>query len=177
MKYFIYIIAFIGLPLQATSQVNDKHQLNKFPVDKSPTILLLSFSPPAVDEPIIIGDTTKQRVTSANNTFRDTLGYKEVREIVPLSAKGKEQLSRVVNTLVCNGPLKKNACYDPRNAVLFIDKNGKIIAELEICFECLGYITRPRDFYIRDNMRECMYDALKKIFADAGVKYGIVPEK
>ncbi len=64
------------------------------------------------------------------------------------------------------------ACYDPRNAVLFLDTNGKIIAVFEMCFECLGYSLSPKDFYIGD-MRPCKNTALKKFFEEAGIHYGI----
>jgi hypothetical protein len=150
---------------------------NKFPFNTSATVLLISFSvPEEIIEPAIIGDTKPPKVVTKNERFRDTLGHKEVREIVQLPQKEIEDLHGVLNKLVCKGPLKMRSCYSPRNAVLFMNKNGKVVAELEVCFECLRFETKPQHFYVRD-VRECMYDALKKIFADAGVKYGIEPEK
>jgi hypothetical protein len=100
----------------------------------------------------------------------------DVREIIMLSQQRTKRLYDVLNKKSCYGLIKMGACYSPRNAVLFMDRNGKVLAELEVCFECLGFETKPQDFYVND-VRECMYDALKKIFADEGVTFGIVTKQ
>ena len=149
----------------------------KFPFSSSAEILLISFSPPEIIEPEIIEPDGKRRPTlhreaDKAEVYGDTLGHKGVREIIHLSAKRAKALSGVLNKTECSGLIAAHACYSPRNAVLFVDKSGNVIAELEVCFECLGFEVRPHDFYIND-VRECMYYALKKVFADAGIKYGI----
>jgi ribosomal protein L40E len=71
-----------------------------------------------------------------------------------------------------NGPLTQAGCYSPRNAIIFLDRAGKFVAELEICFQCEGYELRPKEFHAGD-MRRCKYDELRKLFARAGVHYGV----
>jgi hypothetical protein len=41
-------------------------------------------------------------------------------------------------------------CYYPRNAILFLDKNEKVISVLEICFECNQYYLFPNSKEFKD---------------------------
>jgi hypothetical protein len=62
-------------------------------------------------------------------------------------------------------------CYTPRNAIIFRDSNGKVVAFIEICFECQG--TRIIDKRI--SLGEmCTYklNMIKDLFRKVGIKYG-----
>jgi tetratricopeptide (TPR) repeat protein len=63
-------------------------------------------------------------------------------------------------------------CYDPRNAILFVNKRGQIIGYVEICFECNGYKVMPRNLEIGRFCDE-KFNALKEQFAKSGIDYGI----
>jgi hypothetical protein len=41
-------------------------------------------------------------------------------------------------------------CYIPRNAILFLDKNEKVISVIEICFECYKYYLFPKSEEFKD---------------------------
>lgn len=41
-------------------------------------------------------------------------------------------------------------CYTPRHAILFLDKNEKLISALEICFECDKYYLFPKSKEFKD---------------------------
>ena len=41
-------------------------------------------------------------------------------------------------------------CYYPRNAILFLDKNEKVISVIEICFECIQYYLFPKSEEFND---------------------------
>lgn len=63
-------------------------------------------------------------------------------------------------------------CYTPRNAIIFRDSNGKVMAFIEICFECQG--TRIIDKRI--SLGEmCTYklNMIKDLFRKVGVRHGI----
>lgn len=151
----------------------------KFPFSEAATVLLISFTviEEGIDPGIIWnGDTNnmpkpvlKQKLAGTVDTF----GHIEVREIKTLSEKDVEHLADMFYNLDCGyGPLIGMACYTPRNAIIFLDKANKVVAELEICFACIGYQLRPKEFHIGD-MRRCKYDELRKIFAGTGIHYGI----
>ncbi|KAF2515282.1 hypothetical protein [Flavobacterium foetidum] len=63
-------------------------------------------------------------------------------------------------------------CYMPRNAVLFLDANNKIIAYLEICFGCDNYRSSDKRLNIGEYCNT-KYKMLKSIFENSSIKYGI----
>ncbi|WP_289665184.1 hypothetical protein [Flavobacterium panacagri] len=63
-------------------------------------------------------------------------------------------------------------CYMPRNAILFLDSNNKIIAYLEICFGCDHYKSSDKRLNIGEYCTT-KYDMLKSIFEESNIKYGI----
>ncbi len=151
----------------------------KFPFSEAARVLLISFTviEEGIDPGIIWnGDTNnipkpvfKQKLAGTVDTF----GHIEVREIKTLSEKDVEHLADMFYNLDCgNGPLIGMACYTPRNAIIFLDNTNHIVAELEICFACIGYKQRPKEFNIGD-MRRCKYDELRKFFAATGIHYGV----
>lgn len=51
-------------------------------------------------------------------------------------AKNKEDFFQVFLKSTRNTSQIMGACYQPRNGILFFDKDQKLLAYLEICFEC-----------------------------------------
>ena len=66
------------------------------------------------------------------------------------------------------------SCYTPRNAVLFLDEKEKIIAVVEVCFECyqLKKTFGDEDDKFDDFCGE-RKAALKSLFSKMGIKYGL----
>jgi len=66
---------------------------------------------------------------------------------------------------------RERACCNPRNAVLFMDANGKVTQYIEFCFECHHYYLSSRKV---ENAIYCeqKYDLLKSYFLVQGIKYG-----
>jgi hypothetical protein len=62
-------------------------------------------------------------------------------------------------------------CWEPRNAILFLDQKGKIIEYLALCFHCKNYEASNPKIQIGE---ECLgkYDLLAGLFWRAGIKYG-----
>lgn len=62
-------------------------------------------------------------------------------------------------------------CYNPRNAIVFIDARNRIIEYIEICFEC------SKETFSSPAIRRLSYcgqtfNMLKDFFVDNGIKYG-----
>jgi hypothetical protein len=88
------------------------------------------------------------------------------------------QIDRLTDILFNYGYIRHSGssstveCYSPRHAILFMDKEDKPFAFIEICFECRN--TRVSDDNISLGV-PCTDKLLliRKLFKDAGVKYGI----
>lgn len=63
-------------------------------------------------------------------------------------------------------------CYNPRNAILFIDSQGKAFEFIEICFECERAITGS-DKISLGGMCDQKMGMLKLFFKSNKVEYGI----
>jgi len=63
-------------------------------------------------------------------------------------------------------------CYNPRNAILFFDRNGKAFEFIEICFEC-KQTRESSDKISLGQMCDQKLDMIKDIFKKAGIEYGI----
>lgn len=68
-------------------------------------------------------------------------------------------------------------CYTPRNAILFLDQNDKIISNLEICFECYKAYLFPDSYKInelvsQENCYERM-EILRTFFKNNNIKHGV----
>ena len=154
-------------------KINNAKQLHgKFPFSKSKTILVISFDNPNTD-PYVMDADGKLQPRPKNPLYRDTLGYNSVHEVRAVSEKEGDQLALLFYSFNCNSPKESYGCYNPRNAILFMDEKGKVIAAFEICFECHNYELRPKPFYTGE-MCNCKYDELKDFFRKAGITYGIV---
>ena len=60
----------------------------------------------------------------------------------------------------------------PRNAILFLDADNKVIAYLELCFSCKHFRSSDKRLSIGEYCGT-KYDMLKSIFGSNGIKYGI----
>lgn len=70
------------------------------------------------------------------------------------------------------GSDKTRECYSPRNAIVFIDAEGKAFAFIEICFMCFN--TRESDERISlGELCEDKLQMIRQFFGHAGVKFGI----
>lgn len=92
--------------------------------------------------------------------FRQTVKVKkeDLSSILSILYKKRE-----IETIITNYD-----CYNPRNGILFYDKNNEVFAFFEICFQCHGNKT-TREIPKFDRLTKNEYDELKVLFD----KYGI----
>lgn len=73
--------------------------------------------------------------------------------------------------------VSSSGCFFPRNAILFYDESDTIFAYFEICFECSGIESSPRN--ILDPFKTCeyLYPDLQKFFRSKGLTTEYVEKK
>jgi hypothetical protein len=65
-------------------------------------------------------------------------------------------------------------CYKPRNAILFFDKNGQIILDFEICFQCSQHKFFPSDkSFNAPDIQSINSNLFKDFFKQCNVHYGV----
>lgn len=103
----------------------------------------------------------------SDSTFQPKKNY--FRQIVKVK---KEDLSTLFNILyvhrIESNLITNTDCYEPRNGIVFYDKDNKVFAFFEICFQCRGKKTTKKipNF---DRLTPSDYNELRDLFE----KYGI----
>ena len=62
----------------------------------------------------------------------------KIRDQIQLNQGDLKELFKILYKESCAGDEMTAACYDPRHAIVFYDKNKKAIGAIEVCFECLN---------------------------------------
>jgi hypothetical protein len=173
---------------------NSRQRRAFFPFNKADTIKLISFEAEfSPNQPIYnenggnlngdssIRDAIPILVPVAKEWF--SLNKQKVKEMKALTARGISSLTDILYnvgytpvknlTLEISDPGAK--CYEPRNAILFINEKGNVTQYLEICFSCMKHYwssSKVADIEYCDNK----YELIRKFFLAQGVKYGADPK-
>ena len=84
-----------------------------------------------------------------------------------LSATQQERLLKAATRRFSQRPVSR--CYVPHNAFIFYSKEGKPVASMEICFDCLGVRLWPEDAESDPD-----YVVLGEIFRELKLPFGSV---
>ncbi|WP_107830808.1 hypothetical protein ABZR88_07895 [Mucilaginibacter yixingensis] len=171
-----------------TKKYSLAQRLNKYPFNKAVKILAVSYPlvvPPheiwktmADGSKILAKDTTnrKEGLIIAHDTLdRSTLI--ETKEINQSQINGLTELIYNTNWRNPSFPYHvegHGGCYDPRNAVVFIDKDGKVIDYIQICFHCMESHSMNDDRLSIGTLCNQKYDLMKKWFINLGITYGTI---
>jgi hypothetical protein len=204
-KYFIlfFLLSYCvmsqnkGLKCGMYGKMTVDERRNTFPFNKAKKVYLVAF--PSKFSPIVIeetGDNVKYDSLSYSklgykiiNTIKLPNKYQSeylITEKLELNQLQVDTLSNLLlNYKIKNRKLPKKlalsviGCYYPRNAVLFVDENEKIISYIEVCFECMQFYQGPdetiENFNILANLEECFgrVELLKDFFKDCKIEYGV----
>ncbi len=99
-----------------------------YPYNTAVKIFLVSFD-------TLEGDYFTHSLPITNNE----IDFSKISETEELSRSEIDSLTDMLLNLGYSGRIFTNSstgCYDPQNAVLFADTNGKIFEYIEICFHC-----------------------------------------
>lgn len=151
---------------------SEKERLSFFPFSKASKIKIISFRDKSKD--VMPGTELIRHIESikiGKEVFNETL-YDETATLTP---EQTNLLSDIIfNFSYTKLPLEDTEvyCYNPRNAIFFLDAENHIMAYIEICFGCNKYRTSDKQFSLGDFCNE-KYDMLKAIFEKSTIKYGI----
>jgi hypothetical protein len=171
-----------------TNRYSINQRLKRYPFSKAVKIIAVSYPtsyPKAdiqIDDPIRISDSL---LKIRNDTLskeglhvkNGELNYASIKEIKVLN---KAQINKLTNIIYnTNYKVKdfnvyeKGECFDPRNAIVFFDKDGKVFDYLEICFECLNTESKSNKITVGTLCTQ-KYEILRKYLISLGIKYGTI---
>ena len=141
----------VNLPKKSFSTI-----LKKYPFSKTAQIQLVSF---------------KGFKLPFEN---DTVCFSKLNEVKTLTLRQIDSLTSIMYNIGFGGTIlivQEMACYEPRNAILFIDSSGKAFEFIEICFECEQTVNSSEKIDFGEVCNE-KFNLIKQQFLNAGIKYG-----
>ena len=147
-----------------------KNRIKNFPFNLTSQIIFVSHKTKegSVGEEL-------QKYLNSLKIGQDTINEKEFLELKKINLNQIEKLTDIIINYGFKSKyhsIKDTKCYDPRNAILFLDKDKKVIAFIEICFGCDNLRTSDVKIDFGEYCEQ-KFDLIKKIFADSGIKFGI----
>ena len=112
------------------------------------------------------------------DTIRAFENVYEAYEIVELTRPQIDSLSDLALNYKPKGEFsmfsESISCYTPRNAILFYDKNNKLILNVEACFRCDKLRIYPSDEHLEAFGKYCRTPKLVSDFLGKhGIRYGV----
>jgi len=162
-----------------TQKYSIQKRLKFYPFSKAVKIVAVSYKCefPPDDLPDTLSKKLNDTIFDAglhiNNGRLNQTSIKEIRYLNP------SQINKLTN-IIYNTDFKVqivfnsiigSACYDPRNALLFYDKDGKVFDALEICFQCRESHSIS-DRITVGTLCTQKYELLRRFFLSLGINYG-----
>ena len=99
-----------------------------------------------------------------------------LKEAIVLDLNQKTSLKQLFTSFRGNstgGKSKSKCLYSPRNGIFFLNKEGNVLAYLEICFQCLDSYVFPQGVGEKLSPRcDKIYSALNIFMAEQGITHG-----
>lgn len=181
MKFFVGFL-FLFLAVSVYGQDNcvrvrntsAKERMKHYPFNKATQIQIVSF-----DGTVYIGIKGSISVISPRpeliSSPEDTV-FKSVlpKENITLNKMQIDSLTDILYNYGFSRPqrgLKTVDCYEPRNAVVFLDSNGRAFDFLEVCFECNKTQSYSHKIGI-GGLCDGKLEMMQALFLHAGMKHG-----
>lgn len=186
-----------------TNDLNIEQRRNTFPFDKAETILFIAYENHLIFtyKTKTIADTSysdgKQVISTKEiGVTYDACAQQKVIQKWQLKDKEGEnvtycaiesiklnqmQIDSLSNFLLnykvtMKGEVSSGimGCYNPRNAIIFLDKSDNPIRFIEICFECFQMYGSDKALEDMVNNRLCLekLSKIKDLFTSVGIHYG-----
>jgi len=151
-------------------KISFANRLKNYPFDKTSQIQFVSFKGTSkkIDNELVYIEDSLPRIN-------DTICYSKLFEVKTLNLLQIENLTDVFYNYGFGGrifTMSVSGCYNPRNAILFLDSTGKVFEFIEICFECQRLEVSSEKVNLGDMCDEKI-ELLKKLFGIFGINYGI----
>jgi hypothetical protein len=145
-------------------------RLKNYPFSISTQIQFVSFmgSSRTVDHEIVYTNDSLPRLN-------DTVCYSKLHEIKTLTFSQVDKLTDILYNYGYRGviyTMSETMCYNPRNAILFLDSTGKVFEFIEICFEC-DKTRESSDKISLGDLCDQKMSMLKDLFKKIGIEFGI----
>ncbi len=195
MIRLILIVSIFCSPFVSMAQTCVHHNYysseereKQFPFSNTSYAVLLSFYPsnysreeerPPAGEP----ESLLERLSATKWAFQKYLlsllpDYERYEHVIEKKKLNKLQLSMLSDILfnydyadTTQRRLTLFGCFAARNAILFYDRSDKLIARMEVCYECRGIETEP-SFINKWTMSREKYGLVRKFMAEQGVWFG-----
>lgn len=144
-------------------------RIKHFPFNLATQIQLVSF-PGGIDT----SELQAMQDLDSLPRLNDTVCYSKLTEVKNLSFQQVDTLTDILYNYGFRGPTYTGSiplCYNPRNAILFLDSAGRVFEYVEICFECKETKESSETISLGEMCDQKM-DMLKNFFKTAGIKYG-----
>lgn len=165
-----------------THKYTAAQRLTRYPYNRAAKILAVSYD--GTGEPnddIVIPDTIKHVKRKPhglifNNNVLDTSNLFEIKHLTKDQINGLTNIMMNTKERIPNDYASVNSphsCFNPRNAFIFIDKNGKAFDYFEICFECHIYRSKSDKINFISGCTQD-FDLIKKFFISTGIRFGTI---
>ena len=145
-------------------------RLKNYPFNQVAQIQLVSFK-----GGIDTSEFQDMKMNDSLPMLNDTVCYSKLVEVRTITYNQVDKLTDILYNYGFGGPVyigSSSMCYFPRNAILFLDANGKVYEFIEICFECRETRTSSERISLGQMCNQKM-QMLKNFFKDAQIEYGI----
>jgi len=153
-------------------------RLKNYPFDKANAVLIVSFNYSVVETYIITPNNKDSTAIYSEGRLPikdDTLSYADLAEKFKLNEKQIDSLTNILFNYDYKGKIEfelTSLCFDPHNAIVFLDNNGKMFEYIEICFLC-DRINVSSEKIKTGNFCHGKYELLKTYFRQIGLKIGV----
>jgi len=145
-------------------------RLKNYPFNNATQIQLVSFK-----GGIDTSEFQNMKIEDSLPRLNDTVCYSKLIEVKNITYSQVDKLTDILYNWDYAGPIfigTSPMCYFPRNAILFLDRSGKVFEFIEICFECRDTRLSSKKIYL-GAMCDQKMEMLKSFFKDSQVEYGI----
>jgi hypothetical protein len=100
--------------------------------------------------------------------------YSQIKETKILNKEQIDSLASIFYNVTYSGEimyLEGTGCYNPRNAVLFLDSNNHLVEFIELCFECYEQRFSSDRINIGD-LCDQKSNMIKEFFFRMGIRVG-----
>jgi hypothetical protein len=144
-------------------------RLKNYPFDQAVTVRLVSFD----NKP---DSTIEEHILPQKNGRVDT---SVLSEQTTLSKRQIDSLTHILYNIGYSGKIltsEVSMCYNPRNAILFLDSTEQVFEFIEICFECNNLRLSSGKIKTGEFCTQ-KYEMLNAYFAQNKIEIGTVKER
>ncbi|MEM0544091.1 hypothetical protein WFZ85_15990 [Flavobacterium sp. j3] len=154
-----------------TKNFTESQRLSNFPFSETSQIKLISFESKKLEF-------TGEELSNHLNSIKLKIDLFDPTIYTEVATLSSVQINKLTD-IIYNYSYKKfpysvgeAKCYEPRNAIIFLDKNNYIISFIEICFGCDRYRTSSQELNLGEECTE-KFEMIKSIFKECKIEYGI----